>query len=93
MTYTLINNTNKQQYEYQIQGETAKVEYEKAGDILILTHTEVPPDIQGNGIGHDLVKNTLDDIAAHHQKIVPLCPFIVRFIEDNPQYAQLAIEL
>lgn len=71
----------------QFAGE---VEYEQAGDSLLLIRAEVPPERRGGGVGVRLVQGTLDLIAAEGRgPIRPICPFIAKFIAKNPQYQSL----
>lgn len=62
MNYSLINNEEKKQYEFHIDGAIARIEYIKALGKIFLTHTEVPAKFEGKGIGSALVKQVLDDI-------------------------------
>jgi len=69
-----------------IHGEFAFVEYHKMGDTIILTHTEVPPKYRKKGYGTKMVMEILDDLQRVYKRIVPVCPFIENFIDENPQY-------
>ncbi len=89
MNYKLIHNTNEDQYEYHIDGQIAKIEYTPEANVLIITHTEFPRQLEGQGVGHQLVKETLDDIQKNQWKMVPVCPFVVEYVRENPQYMKL----
>jgi predicted GNAT family acetyltransferase len=56
---------------------------------LVITHTEVPRELRGEGIGGELVKAVLDDMAARGLKVVPRCPFVADWIEKHPDYRKL----
>ncbi|MCW2585224.1 MAG: GCN5-related N-acetyltransferase [Frankiales bacterium] len=58
-------------------------------DAVVLTHTEVDPAFEGQGVGSALAKGALDDVRAQGKRVVPLCPFIARYIENHPEYADL----
>ena len=58
-------------------------------DTISVPHTEVVPSRRGEGLGAQLVEGMLDDLARRGQRIVPLCPFVVEFIEKHPDYADL----
>ncbi len=89
----LILNTDKDCYEYNLKGFKPKVEYivSKTGEIY-LTHTEVPFQLEGKGIGTSLVRDVLTDIEQRGLKLVPLCPFITRYIRKHPQWRKLLME-
>ncbi len=79
--YVLIDD------EGQYAGE---VEYERDGDTLVLLRAEVPRERQGSGLGVRLVRETLELIRDEkHGKILPICPFIVKFLVKNPEFQAL----
>lgn len=89
MSYTLIDNEEKKQYEFHIDGDLARIEYMKAQGKIFLTHTEVPAKFEGKGIGSALIKQALDDIRQKELTLVPLCPFVAAYINRHPEYNTL----
>ena len=67
------------------------VEYRREGDVFDLLHTEVLPQGQGNGLGKVLIREVLDHIRTPGAQIVPTCPFVVKFVEEHPDYADLVV--
>ena len=57
---------------------------------IALIHTEVPPELEGQGIGSELVGRALDDIRRRGLIIAPICPFVDDYIQEHPEYADLA---
>ncbi len=92
MDYPLINNIAESQYEFDIGDEKALLKYIQQGKALALVHTEVPPDLENEGIAHQLVQKSLDDIRAKGEKIVPICSYVTAFIERNPEYNDLILK-
>ena len=90
MKLSVKNNEQKNRFEAEYKGETAFIDYEMQDGIFDLTHTEVPKEIEGAGIGTQLVKETLGIIREQGKSIKPSCPFIAHFIEENPEYKSLA---
>jgi len=86
MSYTLIDNKDKKQYEFHLDDDLARIEYIKAQGKIFLTHTEVPAKFEGKGIGSALVKQVLDDIQQKGLELVPLCPFVAAYINRHPEY-------
>lgn len=83
---------NKQaaRFETSIDGVDAFIEYiEKPGGVLLLTHTCVPPQISGRGVGTQMVVKTLELIRQLDLKIVPLCPFILSYLNKTDNYQDL----
>lgn len=91
--YELIDNGDKHQYEFHIDGYIPKIEYIKSknGEIY-LTHTEVPTALEGKGIGSQLVKKVLTDIKEKDLRLVPLCPFVAAYIHKHPEWKQIVMK-
>lgn len=92
MEYELIDNTEKKRYEFRIGSHTPVIEYIKAKDKIYLTHTEVPNELAGKGIGTALVKQVLEDIKEKGLTLVPLCPFVALYLKRNPQWKTLVLK-
>ena len=58
--YELIDNEERHQYEFHIERYVPRIEYIKNKDgVIYLTHTEVPMELGGKGIGSQLVEKVL----------------------------------
>jgi uncharacterized protein len=68
------------------------VAYERRGDDVVLTHTEVDPDAEGHGIGTALVRQTLDALRAQGTRVVPECPFVRAFVESHDEYGDMVTD-
>ena len=88
--YELIDNAPAECYEFHIDGRVALLEYEKVShDEILLTHTEVPFELQGRGVGSALVEAALADIERQGLKIIPLCGFVQGYLERHPQWKRI----
>ena len=76
-------------YELSTPQGIAFAEYRPAGGALLFTHTEVPEELEGQGIGSKLVRGALDDVRARGQLIIPACPFVAAYISRHPEYSDL----
>ena len=88
----VTDNKAKSRYELDVDGETAFAVYKRAGDVLILPHTEVPADLEGKGIGSRLIMAVIDDARSRGLKIRPDCPFVAAYVERHPETQDLVIE-
>jgi predicted GNAT family acetyltransferase len=90
--YELKNNRINKQFEFQIDGLVAKLEYIRANDRIFLTHTEVPDQLGGRGIGSKLVKAVLQEIERQDLTLIPLCPFVAGYIKEHPKWRKLVMK-
>jgi len=91
-TYELIDNPDKPQYEFHLDGEIPRLEYIKTKDKIFLTHTEVPEALAGRGIGSALIGAALEDIERQELTLVPLCPFVALYLKRNPGWKRLVLK-
>jgi hypothetical protein len=92
MTTTTIdvrNNAAASRYETTIEGHLAEIVYVLHGNLISLTHTKVPPALEGRGIASQMAKFALDDAQAKGYQVKPVCPFIKGYIEKYPEYQPL----
>jgi predicted GNAT family acetyltransferase len=66
--------------------------YERRGDTVVFTHTEIDPDAGQSGLGSALVRAALDDVRTRGGSVVALCPFVRGWIERHPDYADLVAD-
>jgi predicted GNAT family acetyltransferase len=93
MGHELIDNVEKKQYEFHAEGLVARIEYIKAKSATIyLTHTEVPKQLVGKGVGKALVQQVLEDIKQKELTLVPLCPFVAMYIKRHPEWRSLVLK-
>lgn len=77
-------------FEVWTDGQRAgHVEYLRRDGRWILTHAEIDPAHEGEGLGSVLVRKTLDHVRADDALVVPLCPFVHGWIERHDDYADL----
>ena len=91
--YELIDNAARKRYEFHIDGYVPLIEYIKTKTGTIhLTHTEDPEELEGRGIGGQLVAKVLADIERQGMTVNPLCPFVAAYIRRHPQWKQVVME-
>ena len=66
--------------------------YERRGDTLVFTHTELDPDSGQSGLGSTLLLCALDDVRSRGGSVVPRCSFVRGWIERHPEYADLVAD-
>lgn len=63
--------------------------YQRRGDQVVFTHTEVDSDAGHSGLGSTLVRAALDDVRGKGGSVVPMCSFVRGWIERHPEYRDL----
>jgi len=79
------------QMEIERDGKVAFLEYNLAGKVLQLLHTEVPPELRGHGLAGELAKAALDWAREQGLRVDVICPFVAEFIKGHPEYADLVL--
>ena len=63
--------------------------YQKTDELIVFTHTEVDPALEGQGVGGKLVRAALDDVRRQGLAVLPICPFVHAWMSRHPDYADL----
>lgn len=88
----VTDNPDAGRYEAHIGERIAGfAEYRRIRDRVVFTHTETLDEFAGRGVGTHLAAGALDDVRARGLRATPHCPFIRRYIERHPQYADLVL--
>ncbi len=85
----IAHDPASQRFTTVSDGETAYLEYERAGDVMVITHTIVPPAIGGRGIAGDLVRTALEHAKAEGLKVDPRCSYSDGWMRKHPEYEVL----
>jgi len=89
-TDRVIDNPERSRFELFADGQLVGfLTYRPSNGVLVLDHAEIDPACRGTGRGAQLVRGSLDDLMRRGFVIRPTCPFVVRFIEENPAYLGL----
>ena len=89
-SYTIRDNIEKQRFEADLgDGSIAIAEYRLRDGTIIFTHTEVPADHEGQGIGSALIRFALSEARARGLRVVPLCPFFAAYIRKHREEQDL----
>ncbi|KAA8476114.1 hypothetical protein BDE36_3058 [Arcticibacter tournemirensis] len=88
----LVNNESKQRYELTVEGLLSFIDYEIKDNIIYLTHTEVPEELEGKGIAAGMVEKAFNDIEERGLKLVPYCSYVATFLKRHPQWNRLLSE-
>jgi len=85
----VIDNTDRRRFELAVDGQLAFANYRMVGDAAHITHVETPVALRGGGVAGRLMAGALAIIRARGQKVKPVCPYAVAYIQRHPQEQDL----
>jgi len=89
MAQEVTDNVERSRYEFPVEGMLAFIDYRRSPGVVALTHAEVPPQLEGRGIGSRMVRAVLDAIRANGEKAIPHCSFVAAFVRRHPEYQDM----
>jgi predicted GNAT family acetyltransferase len=90
MATDVKDNPAAHRYEILVDGAVAGFSaYRRDGSTVTITHTEVDPAYEGQGLGSVLARGALDMLRAEGAALLPVCPFIRRYVQRHQEYQSL----
>ncbi|MEV6115240.1 GNAT family N-acetyltransferase [Streptomyces sp. NPDC052109] len=87
---TVERNDAKHRYEIHVDGERAGLTaYLDHGAQRVFYHTEVDEAFAGQGLASRLVQEALTDVRASGKRIVPVCPYVAKFLNKHEEFADI----
>jgi len=83
------DNKDKSRFELDVEGGVAFANYRLTPKAVIITHTETPRALRGRGVASELVRGALELIRADGSKVVAGCGFVVDYLNQHPEFADL----
>ncbi|MFE2217862.1 GNAT family N-acetyltransferase [Streptomyces canus] len=81
----------RHRYEILVDGRRAGLAaYRDRGVQRVFFHTEVDDAFAGQGLGAELVQSALDDVRGSGKRVVPVCPYVAKFLKRHEEFADLA---
>ncbi|ROQ35621.1 hypothetical protein EDD98_4690 [Streptomyces sp. PanSC19] len=80
----------RHRYEILVDGERAGLTaYRDRDDRRVFFHTEVDEAYAGQGLASILVEQALTDVRASGMRIVPVCPYVAKFLKKHDEFADI----
>jgi hypothetical protein len=83
----VVHNEAESCFEAYVDGLQCRADYHRAGDTLFVTHTQVPPMLEGRGIAAAIVRAVFDHAAAHGLRVAPRCSYVHAWVRRHPEFA------
>ena len=85
---TVSHNESERRFEIAVDGQLAGfVEYVDVDENRVFTHTEVDEAYAGQGLAGILVARALDETRDAGKRLVPVCPYVSKYLGKHPEYA------
>ena len=85
----LVRNEDEKRFELKVGDQIAYLEYIPAGQNIVLSHTEVPAALEGQGIGSQLIRQVLAWVRSEGKQIIIVCPFVAAHMQRHPENLDL----
>jgi predicted GNAT family acetyltransferase len=90
VTTTVSDNIPLRRFEIQVDGVLAGfADYHRHRGLIELTHTEIEPGHEGQGLAGQLIRAALDTAREEGLDVLPRCEYVRGYIERNPEYLDL----
>jgi predicted GNAT family acetyltransferase len=92
MEFAVQRDDAAHRYSARIDGHDAHIDFTPAGaNVLDFRHTEVAAELRGHGVADTLVRQALNDVRAHGERIIATCPFVKKFLARHADYQDLVV--
>lgn len=88
----IFNNEQRQQFQIEMDGQLASLEYRLHEGRIVLMHTEVPPALGGRGVGTALVEFAFNYARTHHLPVKIYCPFVAAYVRSHPEQQGIVVK-
>ena len=85
------HDAQQQRFDTEADGHAAHLEYRRHGEVLTITHTEVPEAIGGRGIAGKLVRAAADYARGAGLKVAPVCSYSAEWMNRHPEYNDIRV--
>ncbi|MEU6930775.1 GNAT family N-acetyltransferase [Streptomyces sp. NPDC046385] len=80
----------RHRYEILVDDQRAGLTaYRDREDRRVFFHTEIDEAYAGQGLASVLVENALNDVRAAGLRIVPVCPYVAKFLKKHEEFADI----
>ncbi|MFI9114054.1 GNAT family N-acetyltransferase [Streptomyces venezuelae] len=80
----------RHRYEILVDEQRAGLTaYRDREDRRVFFHTEIDDAYAGQGLASILVEQALTDVRATGKRIVPVCPYVAKFLKKHEEFADI----
>jgi predicted GNAT family acetyltransferase len=79
------DNPARSRYEVEIDGLLAVVEYNRVEGGIVVSHSEVPKTLEGQGIAGAMYRALLATARTEGLRVIPVCPVFAVYLQRHPE--------
>ena len=76
MDVDVVHRPEQSRFEAEVEGEVAFLSYERTDGSAVMTHTIVPPQLEGRGIAGHLAQTAVGWARAEGLEVEPQCSYV-----------------
>jgi uncharacterized protein len=81
------HDSARHQLSTELEGQTARLDYELDASVMSITHTRVPPPLRGRGVAAELMRNALRLATTKGWTVKPVCAYAVSYMKRHSDSA------
>lgn len=91
MELTIEHLPERDRFQATVEGRNCVCDYQIVGGVMQMTHTLVPPPLEGRGIAEQLVAAALSHARASGLKVNPICSYVRVYMRRHPETQELLV--
>jgi len=76
-------------FQATVEGQLSVAGYRLSNGVMHMTHTAVPPALQGRGIAAAMVQAALEHARSRGLRVDPLCSYVAHYMQRHPETQDL----
>lgn len=88
-TVHVTHNAQAHRFETVVEGLRCELDYHQTGNVVWMTHTGVPRELEGRGIAAQLVVAALAWVREQGLKVKPSCSYVAAYMRRHPETQDL----
>jgi len=89
MSITIEHDAKAGRFFAQVHGHLCLCDCRLRDGVMAITHTEVAPELEGQGIAAELVRAALAHAREQGLKVRPLCSYVQAYMRRHPEVQSL----
>ncbi|WP_374440377.1 GNAT family N-acetyltransferase [Stella sp.] len=79
------DNAEARRFELAAEGRIAFAEYNRLSSGIVLTHTEVPPELEGRGFASAIFRFVVARLRERGETVMPVCPVFALWLKKHAE--------